>query len=165
LCWPHDRVGEWAKSGLVVPVRPAKALRAQIDDAAWQAFTYRGQTWGYPLAIEAIGLIYNKALVPRRRPASRGHRARQGSCKAQGKGAILWDYNKLLHLAAAGRAGRLCLRPHAAGRLRPEAGRRQHAGAVVGAQMLDRLIREGHMPKGARYSEMEGAVSRAARWR
>ena len=65
MCWPHDRVGEWAKSGLIVPVRPGKRLRAEIDDTAWSAFTYRGQTWGYPVSIEAVGLIYNKALVPK----------------------------------------------------------------------------------------------------
>jgi maltose/maltodextrin transport system substrate-binding protein len=34
------------------------------------------------------------------------------------------------------------------------------AGALKGAQMLDRLVKDGHMPKGARYSEMEGAFAR-----
>ena len=72
FCWPHDRAGEWASSGLIVPVRPRKKLRDQIDDSAWKAFQYQGKTWGYPLAIEAIGLIYNKASWCRcRRPASR----------------------------------------------------------------------------------------------
>ncbi len=28
MCWPHDRVGEWAKSGLIVPVRPNQRIRA-----------------------------------------------------------------------------------------------------------------------------------------
>ena len=26
FCWPHDRVGEWAKSGLIVPVQPPRRL-------------------------------------------------------------------------------------------------------------------------------------------
>ena len=51
FCWPHDRAGEWAKSGLIVPVRPAKRLRDEIEDSAWKAFTYKGQVWGYPLSI------------------------------------------------------------------------------------------------------------------
>jgi [NiFe] hydrogenase assembly HybE family chaperone len=55
MCWPHDRVGEWAQSGLIVPLRPSRRLRAEIDDTAWNAFTYRKQVWGYPLAIEAVG--------------------------------------------------------------------------------------------------------------
>jgi maltose/maltodextrin transport system substrate-binding protein len=33
-------------------------------------------------------------------------------------------------------------------------------GAVAGAQMLERLIKNGHMPKGARYAEMEAAFAR-----
>jgi maltose/maltodextrin transport system substrate-binding protein len=116
MCWAHDRVGEWAKSGLVVPVRPAKALRAQIDDAAWAAFTYRGQTWGYPLAIETIGLIYNKALVPSP-PASfeQTHRDRPAAESPRQGRHPLGLQQQLLQLAAAGRAGRFRLRPHAAG--------------------------------------------------
>ncbi|MBL8332202.1 MAG: extracellular solute-binding protein, partial [Rubrivivax sp.] len=30
FCWPHDRVGEWAKAGLVVPVRPSPRVREAI---------------------------------------------------------------------------------------------------------------------------------------
>ena len=63
FCWPHDRAGEWAKSGLIVPVKAPKRIRDEIEPSAWSAFTYKGQVWGYPLSIEAIGLIYNKALV------------------------------------------------------------------------------------------------------
>ena len=63
FCWPHDRVGEWAKSGLIVPIKPTKKIRDEIDESAWKAFTYQGKVWGYPLAIEAVGLIYNRALV------------------------------------------------------------------------------------------------------
>src|SRR6202012_5730402 len=54
FCWPHDRAGEWAKSGLIVPVKPRKELHDAIEDSAWQAFQYQGRTWGYPLSIEAI---------------------------------------------------------------------------------------------------------------
>jgi maltose/maltodextrin transport system substrate-binding protein len=59
FCWPHDRVGEWARSGLIVPVYPRQKLRDTIEPSAWQAFEYKGKTWGYPLAIEAIGLIFH----------------------------------------------------------------------------------------------------------
>ncbi|MFA6987379.1 MAG: extracellular solute-binding protein, partial [Arenimonas sp.] len=64
FCWPHDRAGEWARSGLIVPISPSKKLRAEIDESAWQAFKYQGKFWAYPISIESIGLIYNKALVP-----------------------------------------------------------------------------------------------------
>ena len=35
-----------------------------------------------------------------------------------------------------------------------------NAVALQGAQMLDRLVKDGHMPKGARYSEMESAFAK-----
>ncbi len=63
FCWAHDRIGEWAASGLIVPVQPASRIRNEIDPSAWKAVTYRGRAWAYPIAMEAIGLVYNKALV------------------------------------------------------------------------------------------------------
>jgi maltose/maltodextrin transport system substrate-binding protein len=164
MCWAHDRVGEWAKSGLIVPVRPSARLRAEIDDSAWAAFSYRGQTWGYPLAIETIGLIVNKALVPEP-PTSfeqvieidRRLRAQSG-----GKvGAILWAYNNSFFSwpLLAGPGGFIFGRT-AQGDFDPKVVGVNNAGALLGAQMLDRLVKDGHMPRGARYSEMEGAFAR-----
>ena len=34
FCWPHDRVGEWAKSGLIVPVKPSQRIRDEIEPSA-----------------------------------------------------------------------------------------------------------------------------------
>ena len=39
FCWPHDRLGEWAKGGLLVPIRPGKKIKAEIEDTAWRAFS------------------------------------------------------------------------------------------------------------------------------
>ena len=68
-------------------------MRAEIDDAAWKAFTYGGKTWGYPMSIEAIGLIYNKALVPTPPKSFEEVIALDKKLQPQGKKAILWDYN------------------------------------------------------------------------
>jgi maltose/maltodextrin transport system substrate-binding protein len=68
FCWPHDRVGEWAKSGLIVPVHPPKRVRDEIEDSAWSAVTYQGKAWA-SLSIE-IGSSTTR-LVRRRRRASR----------------------------------------------------------------------------------------------
>jgi maltose/maltodextrin transport system substrate-binding protein len=161
MCWAHDRVGEWVKSGLIVPVKPSRALRDEIDDSAWAAFTYRGQTWGYPLAIETIGLIYNKALVATPPASFDEVIALDRRLKAQGKGAILWAYNNSFFSwpLLAGPGGYVFGR-NAAGELDPQQIGVNNAGAVAGAQMLQRLIQDGHMPRGARYSEMEGAFAR-----
>jgi len=161
MCWAHDRVGEWAKSGLVVPVRPPKRVRDDIDEAAWKAFTYRGQVWGYPLAIEAIGLIYNKALVPAPPASFEEIIEIDKRLKPQGKGAILWAYNNSFFSwpLLAGPGGYVFGR-NAAGELDTKDIGINNEGALQGASMLDRLVREGHMPRGARYAEMEGAFAR-----
>lgn len=161
MCWAHDRVGEWAKSGLVVPVRPGKRIRDEIEDRAWGAFTYRGQVWGYPLAIEAIGLIYNKALVATPPASFDEVMAIDRRLQAQGKHAILWAYNNSFFSwpLLAGPGGFVFGRT-ATGELDPRVVGINNAGAVKGAEMLERLIKDGHMPKGARYAEMEGAFAR-----
>jgi len=161
FCWPHDRAGEWAKSGLIVPVRPARRLRDEIEASAWQAFTYKGQVWGYPIAIEAVGLVYNKALVPVPPATFDDVIAIDRKLKGQGKSAILWDYNKSFFSWAllAGPGGFVFGRT-AAGELDPSRVGVNNAGSLAGATMLDRLIKDGHMPKGARYAEMEAAFAR-----
>ncbi|MDP1899584.1 MAG: maltose/maltodextrin ABC transporter substrate-binding protein MalE [Rubrivivax sp.] len=161
VCWPHDRAGEWAKSGLIVPVKPPRRVREEIEDSAWKAFTYKGQIWGYPLAIEAIGLIYNKALVATPPATFEEVIALDRKLAAQGKKAILWDYNKSFFSwpLLAGPGGFVFGRD-AAGELDPRVVGVNNAGALAGAQMLDRLVKQGVMPKGARYAEMEGHFNR-----
>ena len=61
--YAHDRIGEWVSSGLLHAVNPSRAFAVDIAPLAWQGFTQRGRIWGYPYALEAVTLIYNKALV------------------------------------------------------------------------------------------------------
>ena len=64
MIWAHDRAGEWVAAGLIAPVTPAPKFVAGFDKVGFDAFTFSGKVWGYPLAVESIGLIYNKKLVP-----------------------------------------------------------------------------------------------------
>ena len=156
FCWPHDRVGEWAKSGLIVPVQPPRRIRDEIESSAWQAFTWRGKVWGYPLAIEAIGLIYNKALV-KAPPATWDEVfALDKALAPQGAKAILWPYAMSFFSwpVLAGPGGFVFGR-NAQGEYDPSVVGVNNDGALAGAQLLDRLVREGLMPRGARYSDME----------
>ncbi len=161
FCWAHDRAGEWAKSGLIVPVKPSARIRDEIEDSAWEAFSYKGKIWGYPLAIEAIGLIYNTALVKIPPKSFEELIVLDKSLALQGKRAVLWDYNKAFFTwpMLAGPGGFIFARS-AQGELDPKTLGVNASGAVKGAEMLQRLIRDGHMPQGARYAEMEGGFSR-----
>jgi maltose/maltodextrin transport system substrate-binding protein len=161
FCWPHDRAGEWAKSGLIVPIKPRQALRDQIEDSAWKAFEYRGNTWGYPLAIEAIGLIWNKALIQQPPASWEQVVAIDKALSARGKKAILWDYNKSFFTwpLLAGAGGTL-FGKRADGSYDTDVVGVNAPGAVQAATMLQGLVRSGVLPKGAGYSEMEGAFNR-----
>jgi maltose/maltodextrin transport system substrate-binding protein len=161
FCWPHDRIGEWAKAGLLTPLRPSAKLKAEVEDQAWAAVTYRGRIWGYPIAIETTGLIYNKALVPTPPATWDEVIAIDKRLKAQGKSAILWDYNKSFFTwpILAG-AGGVIFGRDAQGDFDPRQVDVNNEGALAGARLMERLIKDGHMPRGARYAEMESAFAR-----
>jgi len=161
FCWPHDRTGEWARSGLLVPIHPPKRVRDAIDDAAWKAFTYKGKVWGYPLAIEAVGLVVNRDLVKTVPTTFDEVMALDKELAKKGKKALLWDYNKSFFTwpMLAGAGGEVFGRT-ASGELDPSIVGVNSAGALAGATMLSRLIEEGYMPRGARYAEMEAGFAR-----
>nr|WP_320131013.1 maltose/maltodextrin ABC transporter substrate-binding protein MalE [uncultured Holophaga sp.] len=158
--WAHDRVGEWKASGLLQEVNPSKKVKDGIDPLAWKAFTIGGKTWGYPISIEAIGLIYNKALVKTPPKTFEEIFALDKKLQGQGKHAILWDYNNTYFtfpLLAANGGYAFKQRPD--GSYDPKDVGVNNPGAVKGAEMLNRLIKEGVMPKGAGYADMEAGMA------
>jgi len=95
MIWAHDRVGEWADTGLLLPIDPSPTFTNRIFPKAWEAFTHRGRLWGYPIAMESTGLIYNKALICEEEIPTN-----LDECKglvpplmAKGASVIMWDYN------------------------------------------------------------------------
>ncbi|MFO1252589.1 MAG: maltose/maltodextrin ABC transporter substrate-binding protein MalE [Inhella sp.] len=163
FCWPHDRVGEWAKAGLIVPLRPAKTIREEIEPSAWDAFRYNGKLWGYPIAIEANGLIYNKDLVAVPPASFDEVIALDAKLAKQGKKAILWDFNKsFFSWPMLAGAGGFVFGKNAKGDFDASQVGVNTPGAVQGAEMLDRLVKAGVMPKGARYAEMEAGFARGS---
>lgn len=161
MCWPHDRMGEWAKSGLIVPVSPSKKVRDEVEDTAWKAFQYQGKTWGYPLSVESISLIYNKALVKTPPKSFDDVIKLDKELSAKGKKAILWDYNNTFFtwpLLAAG--GGTVFGRTATGDFDPGKTGVNNAGALRGAELLAGLVKNGQMPKGSGYAEMDAAFSK-----
>ena len=91
LFWAHDRYGEWAKSGLLAPIDPPKKFRQGIDDIGWQAMTYNGKTYGYPISMEAVSLIYNKDIIPQAPKSFESMFALNKELKKKDKKTIMWD--------------------------------------------------------------------------
>lgn len=161
MIWAHDRAGEWVAAGLVEPVAPKAKVTAQFEKIGWDAFTFGGKPWGYPLSVEAIGLIYNKALVKAPPKTFEELFALDKQLSKGGKHAILWDYNNTYFtfplLAANG--GYPFGRNPKGDYVATDVGV-NNAGAIKGAEMITRLIAAGVMPKGATYSAMEAAMSK-----
>ena len=159
--WPHDRMGEWASAGLLTPVHPSKKMRGEIDDMGWRAFTSHGQVWGYPIALEAVALVYNKDLVPVPPKSFDDVIAIDKKLSASGKKAILWDFTNTYFtwpLLAAG--GGYPFKQKADGSYDPKNVGVNNAGAVAGVNTLMKLINKGVMPKSASYSDMEAGVNK-----
>ena len=91
VLWPHDRFGEWAQAGLISPVEPSDAVKASALESAWDAVSFGGQIWGYPVFVEAIALIYNKALVPTPPKSFEEMLTLHDKLKARGIRAIGWE--------------------------------------------------------------------------
>lgn len=158
--WAHDRVGEWIQGGLLQPVTPSKKIVDDIDPLAWKAFNIGGRTWGYPISIEAVALIYNKDLVPTPPKSFEEVIALDKKLSAQGRKAILWDYNNTYFtwpLLAAN--GGYAFKQKADGTYDPTDTGVNNAGALKGAELIARMIKDGVMPKGAGYADMEAAVN------
>jgi maltose/maltodextrin transport system substrate-binding protein len=158
--YAHDKTGEWTSSGLLRSVTPSRRLRDDIEPLAWKGFTVRGRIWGYPYAIEAITLIYNKALVATPPLTFEAVFALDAQLSKQGKKAILWDYTNNYFswpLFAAG--GGYAFRERADGSYDPRDTGVNNAGALAGGELIQRLIRERLMPAGSGYPEMEAAMA------
>ena len=161
MIWAHDRAGEWVTAGLVEPVAPKAKFSGQFEKVGFDAFTFGGKQWGYPLAVEAVGLIYNKALAPTPPKTFEEIFALDKELQKKGKHAILWDYNNTYFtfplLAANGGYpfGRNAKGDYVATDVGVN-----NAGAIQGAELLTKLIADGVMPKGANYSSMEAAMNK-----
>lgn len=60
----HDWLGEFVQNGVVAPVQLDAATAAKLQPSAVAAQKFNGQNYGVAYAIENIGLIYNKDVIP-----------------------------------------------------------------------------------------------------
>ncbi|WP_410499561.1 maltose/maltodextrin ABC transporter substrate-binding protein MalE [Chitinibacter sp. S2-10] len=158
--WPHDRLGEWMSAGLLSPITPSKKVVEGIDPLGWKAFTVNGKKWGYPISIEALGLIYNKDLVATPPKTFEEIMALDKKLAVQGKKAILWDYNEPYFtwpMLAAG--GAYAFKANADGSYNVKDVGVNQPGAITGLDTLQKLVNTGVLPKSASYADMEAGVN------
>jgi maltose/maltodextrin transport system substrate-binding protein len=156
--WAHDRFGEWAAAGLIAPVEPSAEIRDGIFDFAWDAVSFDGKTWGYPMAVEAIGLIYNKALVPTPPATFEEIPSMQ---LPDGVQPILWDYNNTYFTFPLLMAnGGFAFEKDDEGSYDASVTGVNNAGAKQGAGVLRKFIDDGVMPSGVDYGVMDAAINK-----
>ncbi|UWR00664.1 maltose/maltodextrin ABC transporter substrate-binding protein MalE [Rhodobacteraceae bacterium S2214] len=154
VLWAHDRFGEWANGGLISPVQPSASWSEDILPAAMGAMQFDGKTWGYPLAVEAVTLIYNTDLIETP-PASF-----EEIKDLELDGAkILWDYNNTYFTMPMLMAGGGYAFQKVDGSYDGSATGVNTDGAVAGAEVLKSLFDDGVMPQGVDYGVMDGAMN------
>ncbi|EKS8504463.1 maltose/maltodextrin ABC transporter substrate-binding protein MalE, partial [Salmonella enterica subsp. enterica serovar 4,[5],12:i:-] len=91
IFWAHDRFGGYAQSGLLAEVTPDKAFQDKLYPFTWDAVRYNGKLIAYPIAVEALSLIYNKDLVPNPPKTWEEIPALDKELKVKGKSAIMFN--------------------------------------------------------------------------
>ncbi|MDF3130074.1 maltose/maltodextrin ABC transporter substrate-binding protein MalE [Kiritimatiellaeota bacterium B1221] len=161
LLWAHDRLGEWADAGLVQPVSPSNKVKAENYELGWEAFTHKGKVWGYPVAFEAVSLIYNTDLISEPPSQIKDMAAVNDEVKKKNPEAmtILWDYNNTYFtwgILAAN--GGYVFKKTDGGYDTRDVGVATE-GAVNALEEIVGLIEQGVMAKGATYSVMESKMN------
>jgi maltose/maltodextrin transport system substrate-binding protein len=129
---------------------------------AWEAVTHNNQIWGYPLALEAVSLIYNKKYVTGKPPAQLSEIpafAKELKAKDPKVIPIMWDYSTpYFSWPFLASDGGYPFKKVEGGYDIKDIGV-NNAGAVKGLQAVVDLINAGIMPKGASYSVMMQKMS------
>jgi len=166
--WPHDRLGDWIKRGWIAPISPDAALKHDIVQVAWDGFTQAGKTWGYPLSVEAIALLYNKDLVPEPPKTFEEIIPLHYKLRTRGVRAIGWETASPYFtwpLFAAG--GAYVFQRKIDGSYDARDTGINHPGAVRGAEFVLQLMKAGVIPDGGQsYQEAEDDMKsgRQAMW-
>jgi maltose/maltodextrin transport system substrate-binding protein len=161
--WAHDRLGEWADAGLLQPVEMRPGYREQFFPKGWEAVQHNGQTWGYPVAFEVVGLIYNRALItePPTQLDQMEAIHRQLRAADSQRSAILWDYiNPYFSWGVLASGGAYIFGRSESGRYDVSDVGVASPGAVAALEEVVALIDRGVMPRGASYSVMEQQMNR-----
>ena len=155
--WAHDRFGEWAAGGLITPVEPSDAIKANTFDFTWDAMQFGGNTWGYPISVEAVGLIYNKDLVPVP-PATMEEIP---GMDIEGVTAnMMWDYNNTYFTMPLLMAGGGYAFQKVNGSYDGTDTGVNNAGPKAGVQIIKDMIDSGATPAGVDYGVMDAALNK-----
>ena len=163
VIWAHDKVGEWADAGLISQIDMPPKYVDKFFPKAWEALMHAGENWGYPIALETVTLIYNKALLDGPPPLELSQLAavdQEVQKNHPGVATILWDLNSAYYtwgmLASGG--------GFVFGKKGTDYDLRNVGiatpGAIEALNQLVGLIQQGILPKVCAYSETEDLMGK-----
>lgn len=156
LVTSHEHLGDWTARGLLARVAPDHSFRSTIADMGWQAVTVGEDTYGYPLTLETILLIYNKDLVKEPPKTFEDVPALERDLQSRRKHALIWDYRTpqfTFPLLAANGGYAYGRRPD--GSYNPQDTGIASPGARIGAQYLQGLLDQGILPRDLDYAAVQ----------
>ena len=160
IFWAHDRFGGYAEAGLLKEVTPSKEFKDKLVDFSWDAVTVNGKLMGYPMAIEAPSLIYNKDLLPEPPKTWEELADIHKKMQAQNKTAIMWDVkNAYFTWPMISSGGAYAFEKTAGGYNGAKTGVNNEAG-VKGLQFLVDMVNQGVVNPDMDYSVSEAAFSK-----
>ncbi|MEA9391514.1 maltose/maltodextrin ABC transporter substrate-binding protein MalE [Acerihabitans sp. TG2] len=160
IFWAHDRFGGYAQSGLLTEVTPDKSFQDKLFPFTWDAVRYNGKLIGYPIAVEALSLIYNKDLIATPPKTWEEIPALDTKLRAKGKSAIMWNLQEPYFtwpLIAAD--GGYAFKHENGGYSTKDVGV-NNAGSRAGLQFIVDLVKNKHINADTDYSVSEAAFNK-----
>ncbi|HHY10110.1 MAG TPA: maltose ABC transporter substrate-binding protein [Firmicutes bacterium] len=151
----HDWLGELIVNGLIEPIDLAAA--ADFEEVTLDAFTWGDTLYAVPAYYEAVGLIYNKALVPEAPETWEEMReiAAALTDREAGQYGFLMQMPDPYHTFPLFSAtGGYVFGEHEDGTPNPLDIGLNNEGSVRGLTEFDRLIEDGLLPAGTDYDTM-----------
>ncbi len=159
--WAHDRFGEWQKAGLLSELNPSSAFKDKFQKFAWDAVSIDGKIYGYPIAIEAIGLICNQDLVKQAPQNYEDFEALDKQLQAKGKKAIMWDYTTpYFSYPIIAANGVYAFKMVGSGKYDISDTGVNNEGSKIGINYLVDVIKKGIMAKGTDYGVMDSSFAK-----
>ncbi len=153
----HDWVGELVTDGLLEPITyMSSADKDQFESVALKAFTYNGKLYGVPYAVEAVALIYNKALVPTPPKTMKELFTIAKKLTSGEQVGFMYDIaNFYFSFPLLSAKGGYVFKDTPTGLDVHDIGL-ANEGAIAGGELLAEMREENIIPKGANYNIMDG---------
>jgi maltose/maltodextrin transport system substrate-binding protein/arabinogalactan oligomer/maltooligosaccharide transport system substrate-binding protein len=146
----HDWLGELVASGLVAPI-DLGSKKDDFTEASIAGFTYDGQLYGMPYAVENLALVYNTDIVDA--PPADWAALRELSIELQRAGTVQYGFARQegdpYHFFPIQTAfGGYVFGVNPDGTYKPDDVGIDNEGSIEALQWLEDMIKDGHTPAG-----------------